>query len=311
MTTKAILPWIKLSTNLLDDPSFNIQLSLEHQAIYTKLYLAAGKLDQRGSFVDDTGRELTTKEIAWLIHVDERVLSRALKALLKSGMLSTNGHGPFIKAFKSEQGDLTHAERCEQWRVRQNKSRESRASHEDVTRDTSARVKSQEEDEESRGKSQEEDESSSSKSLMLSGNNADGDDDDLFSTGRKNQIIRSIGIRAKERKKLIGNQNIKPEDLIAEYTRNYARHIEDPEKCKNPGAITGINLYRYEFPSAEWYEEKTWIRHLPRSILVAILPDLVAEQDKAIQESTKVTTRKKKPKSVSIYRAGEYGGHIK
>jgi len=115
------MPWIKLHTNLLDDPRLS-SLPERAQLHYFKLLILAGRLDAGGSLIID-GRKLTDQEIAWMIrlsNVDK--LTADLKLLKKNGLLLINGHGWEIGGFMEFQGP-TQSDKRAVWRARQEKHR--------------------------------------------------------------------------------------------------------------------------------------------------------------------------------------------
>ena len=143
MAIKASIPWIKLPTALLDNTNYNYLLTPTQRDIYIRLYLLAAKLDSLGNLIDESGKQLKAKELAWLLRESTRDTERAIKALRAAGLMGANGHGLFISNFTNEQGELKHSDRLEQWRERQARHRAKDEgepeldSHATVTRDKS------------------------------------------------------------------------------------------------------------------------------------------------------------------------------
>jgi len=79
-------------------------------------------------------------------------------------------------------------------------------------------------------------------------------------------IFKLIGIPQNYRNMIISIPSITREDVLAELTRNYSKKGSGKGKVREPGKITGMNLARCELPSAEWYDEKLWMTHLPPTL---------------------------------------------
>jgi hypothetical protein len=115
-------------------------------------------------------------------------------------------------------------------------------------------------------------------------------DDDQSLTVSKSDLLRFIGIPKKYQAGLERDAQIKPQDLLAELARNFARQGTGKGKVGQPGWITALNLSRHEYPSAEWYDRSAWIRHLPDGITQKL--GLVTQsQEEEIEQCPDVATR--------------------
>ncbi len=111
--------WLKLRTNLIDDPKF-MQLPDQAKAIYFETYLLAGKSDAFGLIMAGD-KSATVQDLAWILRVQESDLQNALDALQHADLVDLD-NGVTIKRFAKEQGP-SMADKREKWAIRQAKRR--------------------------------------------------------------------------------------------------------------------------------------------------------------------------------------------
>jgi hypothetical protein len=111
--------WIKIRTNLVDNPKF-MQLTDQAKSTYFELYLLAGKSDAFGLVLagDVTA---TVQDLAWILRKSDADMQNALDELQRAELVDLDG-GVTITKFASEQGP-TMAEKRRQWALRQAKRR--------------------------------------------------------------------------------------------------------------------------------------------------------------------------------------------
>lgn len=119
MTTTQ-MPWIKLYTELLDDPKVS-ELKLAEQMIFVKLLLFAGECDREGLLGDDEGGYSMSK-IAWRLRIPVADLRHAASRLLSLGLIEELAGGLVIPAFTARQG-RPQSERQQMWRDAQHRRR--------------------------------------------------------------------------------------------------------------------------------------------------------------------------------------------
>ncbi len=122
------MPWVKLYTKKIHDSRLKM-VSEKAKLGYFYLMCLAGECDASGSFTIN-GIQLTEKQIAEFLGLDLDVIKTSMRELTKVGLMSVNGHGPFLTDFADEQ--VSQAQRQEQWRARQQRKRDSER---DVTSD--------------------------------------------------------------------------------------------------------------------------------------------------------------------------------
>lgn len=111
--------WIKIRTNLVDNPKF-MQLTDQAKSTYFELYLLAGKADAFGLILADD-IPATVQDIAWILRKPESDMQNALDELQRAGLVDLDG-GVTVTKFASEQGPSI-AEQRKQWALRQAKRR--------------------------------------------------------------------------------------------------------------------------------------------------------------------------------------------
>ncbi len=146
------MPWIKLSTDILDD----VKLARMNDAtvvMFVKLIALAGICDAEGYLVDGSTK-YTMEDIAWRFHRDEVEVAQAMQELAAANMVTFDEqHGAFLVIHFSERQGRPQEEKRAAWRERQDKvrsvTRDSKESHAGVTPLEESRVeKSREEEEE-------------------------------------------------------------------------------------------------------------------------------------------------------------------
>lgn len=111
--------WLKIYTDLLDEPKF-MQLSDQAKAIYFETYLLAGKSDAFG-LVTVSDKPATVQGLAWILRRPETDIQESFDALQRAGFIDLDG-GVTITKFKKEQGPSMDEKR-KQWALDQRKSR--------------------------------------------------------------------------------------------------------------------------------------------------------------------------------------------
>ena len=111
--------WLKIYTDLLDEPKF-MQLPDQAKAIYFETYLLAGKSDAFG-LVTVSDKPATVQDLAWILRRPETDIQESLDALQRAGLVDLDG-GLTITKFKKEQGPSMDEKR-KQWALDQRKSR--------------------------------------------------------------------------------------------------------------------------------------------------------------------------------------------
>jgi DNA-binding transcriptional regulator GbsR (MarR family) len=111
--------WIKIRTNLVDNPKF-MQLTDQAKSTYFELYLLAGKSDAFGLVLagDVTA---TVQDLAWILRKSDADMQNALDELQRAELVDLDG-GVTVTKFACEQGP-TMAEKRRQWALRQAKRR--------------------------------------------------------------------------------------------------------------------------------------------------------------------------------------------
>lgn len=125
------MPWVKIYTEILDDPKLG-ELPAETKWCYVQLIVLAGDYDADGYIVTRDSL-VTHANIAWRLRVTVETLTRDINLLCECGLVEIDHGAIFIPKFAERQG-RKQSEKREQWRERQAKSREKHDS--DVTRDS-------------------------------------------------------------------------------------------------------------------------------------------------------------------------------
>ena len=129
MTTS--MPWIKLYTEMLDDPKIG-RLSIALRWRFVELLLLAGECDEDGALIG-SGFPLSASDIAWRLRCETGALMDDLHALEAAGLVAYDGEAWLIVKFAARQG-RPQKERRELWRTAQQRHRDNT---DDVMHDTS------------------------------------------------------------------------------------------------------------------------------------------------------------------------------
>ena len=121
------MPWVKLYTEMLDDPKIGrMDMSLRWR--FVEMILLAGECDADGLLI--TGDEpMSIEDMAWRLRCDAKSILEDLKKIQKIGLIDLYDGCWLVCKFRDRQG-RPQSEKREQWRDRQKK-------HRDVTGDTS------------------------------------------------------------------------------------------------------------------------------------------------------------------------------
>jgi hypothetical protein len=119
------MPWIKLYTELLDDPDVG-KLPELVKLRFIQLLLYAGELDAEGYLIS-SGKALSLEDIAWRLRLDPQQLDNELKILEAAGLVDKKADTWLIPSFSERQG-RSQNEKRRQWRERQRRHREKNRS---------------------------------------------------------------------------------------------------------------------------------------------------------------------------------------
>jgi len=136
MTTNGMV-WIKHYSTKRTDPRVKL-LTLPSKAIYYMLSEVAAQCDADGAFVMN-GVQLTDQQIAQLATVEVTDLKTAMREMRKTGLVSANGHGPYLTDFAYEQ--MSQADRRAQWAASKQRARSQQEVKQDVQQDKKQEVK--------------------------------------------------------------------------------------------------------------------------------------------------------------------------
>jgi len=112
--------WIKIKTNLLDDPKY-MRLSDLAKVTFFEVYLLAGKSDA-GGLVLASDNSATVQDLAWILRKQDADVQKALDELQRAGFVDMDGDHVTVCKFASEQGPSAYDQR-RQWALRQAKRR--------------------------------------------------------------------------------------------------------------------------------------------------------------------------------------------
>jgi len=115
------MPWIKLYTDLLDDPKVG-KLPDIVKLRFIQMLLIAGECDMNGCLTNGE-QPLTVDEIAWRLRIDAKVLAEDLTVLCASGLIEQCDGAMCIKNFSKRQGRPQSARQAK-WRENQKAKRE-------------------------------------------------------------------------------------------------------------------------------------------------------------------------------------------
>lgn len=113
-------PWIKIRTNLVDDPRY-MRLSDSAKVAYFEAYVLAGKSDAGGQVLAGDN-PASIQDLAWLLRRSDADVQKALAELQGAGLVDLQGNQVTICRFKNEQGPAQKDKRKD-WAMRQAKKR--------------------------------------------------------------------------------------------------------------------------------------------------------------------------------------------
>lgn len=128
------MPWVKLYTEMLDDPKIG-RLPDAIKWRFVSLVLLAGECDNDGALQHGDGRPMTEADIAWRLRIDELRCTEELEALLQCGVVELDADVYYLPKFSDRQG-RPQSEKRAQWRERQARYRDTHETKESVTRDS-------------------------------------------------------------------------------------------------------------------------------------------------------------------------------
>lgn len=117
------MPWIKVYTDILDDPKIG-RLPASTKWHFVALCTLAGECDAEGYLVNGD-EALTIDDIAWRLREDRAGLASSMETLNKVGLLSIDDDTAwFVTNFAKRQGRPQYEKRA-QWRERKRKQAET------------------------------------------------------------------------------------------------------------------------------------------------------------------------------------------
>jgi hypothetical protein len=116
------LPWIKLYTELIDDPKL-FELSRQQKWLFVQLLLLAGMLDAEGYLVS-SGKPLDPRWIAWRLRWDLQELEDDLQALAQADLVEWDAEQAswLIPSFAQRQARPDDGQRL-RWREKKRRQR--------------------------------------------------------------------------------------------------------------------------------------------------------------------------------------------
>jgi len=126
------MPWIKLYTEILDEPKLG-RLSDALKWRFVQLCLLAGECDAEGYLVSGT-EAMPEDDIAWRLRLDVNELQKSLAELEGVGLVELDRDGDiwFVKNFSKRQG-RSQSEKRKAWRERKQRQRDNET---DVTEES-------------------------------------------------------------------------------------------------------------------------------------------------------------------------------
>ncbi len=94
--------WVKLYTDLLDDPDIGT-LSMTGRGMWMMLLALTGRLDHRDETETETGQLDTLERIAWHLRCDATELQTAMNPLQARGMLDERDGVWFVTNYRKRQ----------------------------------------------------------------------------------------------------------------------------------------------------------------------------------------------------------------
>jgi len=117
------LPWIKLYTDILDDPVIG-RLPISTKWRFIEILLLAGQCDAEGYLVDGN-KPYTESDLAWRLRISEEQLQSDLQHLADSGLVIPEGDTWLVPSFSDRQG-RSKAEKRLRWREQKRRQRAAR-----------------------------------------------------------------------------------------------------------------------------------------------------------------------------------------
>lgn len=131
------MPWVKLYTEMLDDPKIG-RLPDAIKWRFVSLILLAGECDQDGA-LQASDKPMSIDDIAWRLRMPSEQCEAEIESLLMCGVLELDADVYYLPKFSDRQG-RPQSEKRAQWRERQARYRESKETQdktqESVTRDS-------------------------------------------------------------------------------------------------------------------------------------------------------------------------------
>lgn len=112
--------WLKLFTDLIDEPEF-MQLTDKAKAVYFEVYILAGRSDA-GGLITSSDKPAKLDQLAWFLRRTIDELQGALDELQNTGFVDLQGGQVTVCRFGNEQGPSQDEKRA-QWREWQRESR--------------------------------------------------------------------------------------------------------------------------------------------------------------------------------------------
>lgn len=112
--------WLKLFTDLIDEPEF-MQLTDKAKAVYFEVYILAGRSDA-GGLITSGDKPAKVDQLAWLLRRTANELQSGLDELQSAGLVDLQGGQVTVCRFGNEQGPSQDEKRA-QWREWQRESR--------------------------------------------------------------------------------------------------------------------------------------------------------------------------------------------
>ena len=135
--------WLKLFTDLIDEPEF-MQLTDKAKAVYFEVYILAGRSDA-GGLITSGDKPAKVDQLAWLLRRATNELQGGLDELQSAGLVDLQGGQVTVCRFGNEQGPSQDEKRA-QWREWQRESR-ARAKGEKLPDEPNADADTNESDE--------------------------------------------------------------------------------------------------------------------------------------------------------------------
>lgn len=127
------MPWVKMYTEMLDDPKIG-RLSDAVKWRFVSLILLAGECDKDG-YLSNGNELMTVDDIAWRMRITREQCEKDLESLVNCGLIDDIDGAYFVVKFSERQG-RPQSEKRAQWRerkARQNQkqeiTQESRVNH--------------------------------------------------------------------------------------------------------------------------------------------------------------------------------------